>query len=333
MDSLIKNATLSLKLGIEDYQSANPERALSAVRNITAGVLLLFKEKLRILSPPDSDEVLLKSNVKRVKANNSLDSSVDWRQIVAGSDTVSFKVSGRNTVNKREIEERFKALGISVDWAQVDNIVKLRNDIEHYYTGESDARMRKLITYTFLVIRDFVTTQLDREPSELFDENTWDAMLEVQEVYQKELSECRAETAKIVWQKEAMQPISEYLRCADCHSELLKPKDLYEQDIYELVFKCTSCGSMNRFQDIIETGINEYLGGEAYIAAKDGGESPYQTCPSCGLETYLIEADFCAACLYERDYKECSRCGVGISIDEQEFNGMCSYCSNLYDKE
>ncbi|XOF34226.1 MAG: hypothetical protein ACL93V_02725 [Candidatus Electrothrix sp. YB6] len=318
MDSLIRNATLSLKLGIEDYQLDNPERALSAVRNITAGVLLLFKEKLRILSPTDSDEVLLKEKIKPV---------------IADSDTVSFKGSGKKTVNVYQIEERFNALGVSVDWTRVKKIVKLRNNIEHYYAGESDARMRELITDTLLVIRDFLTTQLDMEPAEVLDEITWDAMLAVQEVYQKELSECHAETAKIVWPKDAMQSISKCLRCATCHSELLKPQDPDEQDIDALVFKCTSCGTINPFQDIVEAGIDEYLGGHAYIAAKEGGEPPYQTCPDCGLETYLIESDFCAACLYEREYKECLRCGNGISIDEQDFNGFCSYCDYIFDKE
>lgn len=157
------------------------------------------------------------------------------------------------------------------------------------------------------------------EPAELLDETIWNEMLDVQEVYQKELSECHAETAKIVWPKDAIQPISKYLRCATCHSELLKPQDPNAQDLYELIFKCTSCGALNPFQDIVEASIDDYLGGEAYIAAKEGGEPPYETCPDCGLTTYLIEADFCAACLYEREYKECLRCGSGISINEQIF--------------
>jgi hypothetical protein len=312
MNSLIDNAALSLKMGIEDYQSPKPERALSAVRNVTAGVLLLFKEKLRLLSPDGSDEVLLKEKILPVRAD---------------SGAVSFKGIGKKTVTVQQIKERFKSLGISVDWKRVDKIVQLRNDIEHYYSGESDARMRELIADTFLVIRDFLAPCLSLEPTTVLDEETWAT---VQEVYQKELSECRAETAKVEWPRDELRSVSEYLRCSNCHSELLKPQATGVVDIAELIFKCTSCGATNPFQEIIEAGIDEYLGGEAYIAAKDGDEPPYGRCPYCGLETYLMEPNFCAACFYEHEYKECMICGEMLSIEEQR---LCSYHAYVFDKE
>ncbi len=319
MNSLIRNAALSLKMGIEDYQSPAPERALSGVRNITAGVLLLFKEKLRLLSPDGSNEVLLKERIEPVRD---------------GSSAVSFKGVGKNTVTVQQIKERFSSLGISFEWKRVDEIVKLRNDIEHYYSEESHARMRELIANTFLVIRDFLALCLSLEPTEVLDKETWAAIIEVQEVYQKELSECRAETAKVVWPRDELRSVSEYLRCLNCHSELLKPQATGVVNIIAgLIFQCTSCGASNEFQEIIEAGIDEYLGGEASIAAKDGGEPPYERCPSCGLATYFIEADFCAACLYERKHKECMICGAMLSIEEQEFNGLCSYHDYVFDKD
>lgn len=319
MNSLIQNAALSLKMGIEDYQSPEPERALSAVRNVTAGVLLLFKEKLRRLSPDGSDEVLLKEKIQPFRTD---------------SGAVSFKGVGKKTVTVEQIKERFKSLGIFFEWKRVDEIVRLRNNIEHYYSGESDARMRKLIADTFLVIRDFLALCLYMEPTELLDEETWAAIIEVQEVYQKELSACRAETAKVVWPRDELRSVSEYLCCSNCHSELLKPQATGRVDIISgLIFKCTSCGVSSEFQEIIEAGIYEYLGGEASVAAKDGCEPPYGMCPSCGLDTYLIEADFCAACLYERKHKECMICGAILSIEEQEFGGSCSYHAYVFDKE
>jgi hypothetical protein len=318
MNSLIDNAALSLKMGIEDYQSNEPERALSAVRNITAGVLLLFKEKLRLLSPDGSDEVLLKERILPVRAD---------------SGAVSFKGIGKKTVTVKQINDRFESLGISVDWKRVDKIVQLRNDIEHYYSGESGARMRELIANTFLVIRDFLAPYLSLEPTKVLGEETWAAIIEVQEVYQKELLECRAETAKVAWPRDELRSVSEYLRCSNCHSELIKPQSIDVEDIAELIFKCTLCGASNEFQEIIEAGIDEYLGGEASVAAKDGCEPPYGMCPSCGLDTYLIEADFCAACLYERKHKECMICGAILSIEEQEFGGSCSYHAYVFDKE
>lgn len=63
MDTLLNNAISSIQIGIEDYESEDERRVLSAVRNLTAGILLLFKEKLSELSPGDSNEVLLKQQI------------------------------------------------------------------------------------------------------------------------------------------------------------------------------------------------------------------------------------------------------------------------------
>ena len=54
MNTLFENAVQSLQIGIEDYQSNDPRRPLSAVRNFYAGVLLLAKEVL-IRAAPNAD--------------------------------------------------------------------------------------------------------------------------------------------------------------------------------------------------------------------------------------------------------------------------------------
>lgn len=63
--SMLENAVASILLGVEDYQPAAQDdaRTLSALRNLTSGLLLLFKVKLQVLSPPDSKESLLKQTV------------------------------------------------------------------------------------------------------------------------------------------------------------------------------------------------------------------------------------------------------------------------------
>ena len=100
MNTLLANAAQSIKMGVEDYLSPDPGRALSGVRNVTAGVLLLFKEKLRLLSPAPSDEVLLKQKIEP--------------KITTTGDLL-FRGSGRKTVDVQQIQERFKSLGILVE--------------------------------------------------------------------------------------------------------------------------------------------------------------------------------------------------------------------------
>ncbi len=61
--SILNNAIDSIILGLEDYESSDHRRLISCARNMIAGILLLFKHKLAILSPEDSDEVLIKQQI------------------------------------------------------------------------------------------------------------------------------------------------------------------------------------------------------------------------------------------------------------------------------
>lgn len=63
---ILNNAIQAIQIGLEDYKSEDPRRAQSALRNIFAGMLLLFKEQLRRMSPEDSDEVLIKQTISPV---------------------------------------------------------------------------------------------------------------------------------------------------------------------------------------------------------------------------------------------------------------------------
>ena len=49
--SMMKNAVDSIWIGMEDFHDDDPRRAVSAIRNFYAGILLLFKCKLQELSP------------------------------------------------------------------------------------------------------------------------------------------------------------------------------------------------------------------------------------------------------------------------------------------
>ena len=105
IDPLLVNARIAIQLGVEDYQALDARRALSAVRNIAAGVLLVFKEKLRAMSPDGTDEVLLKERVNPVLTVNG---------------TLKFVGVGSKTVDVQSIKERFRALHVKADWKRVD---------------------------------------------------------------------------------------------------------------------------------------------------------------------------------------------------------------------
>lgn len=50
--SMLDNAVNSIRLGLEDLKAAEHDeaRALSSIRNLTAGLLLLFKVKLQAMT-------------------------------------------------------------------------------------------------------------------------------------------------------------------------------------------------------------------------------------------------------------------------------------------
>jgi hypothetical protein len=318
MHTILENAVQSLQIGVEDYQSDDPRRTLSAVRNITAGVLLLFKERLRQLSPPDSQDVLIKQRNRIYKAS---DGAI---QIIG---------VGKKTVDMQQIEDRFTDLDVSIDWKRVRAIVDVRNEVEHHSTSVSSTRLRELLFESFVVVSDFITSQLATEPVALLGEPTWSVILEQAQVYQAQLDECTAELEKIVWPSEIHESLATHLRCNHCSSELIKPKNPAEQDPVSLEFICKACGGTAEYADLVESAVAEVYAGEAYIAVTDGGDPPTEDCFECGKDTYIVELDMCVACDATRMYKKCGRCHTPLGIQEQALEGLCGYCRHLLDKE
>ena len=75
--SMQDNAVASIRLGVEDFKVAEHDeaRTLSSIRNLTSGLLLLFKVKLQAMSPPGLNEALFK---ERVAPTQGVDDQVIW---------------------------------------------------------------------------------------------------------------------------------------------------------------------------------------------------------------------------------------------------------------
>ncbi len=309
MDTLLKNAISSIQIGIEDYESEDERRVLSAVRNLTAGILLLFKEKLSELSPVDSDEVLLKQRIKPVMDSEG---------------NVSFVGNGKKTVDVFQIKERLNSLGIGLDWRRFEKVVAVRNDIEHYCSSESEARLKELLADCFLLIRNFITNHLHYEPVELLDNHAWGVLLKVSEVYRQELEECQKEFEQIKWCSETLEATAEDIRCSHCQSQLVKPTNP-ERESQILEFHCSSCGECFLFEDIVANLVADYYEVDNYLSVKDGGDPPIADCHECGFDTFVIAEDQCVRCGTSRIHSACAICGEYLSTDEQDLNGLCGY--------
>src|SRR6266542_316095 len=297
---LLKNAIESIQVGIEDYDVGTPARLRSCVRSIHAGILLLFKERLRQLSPPGSNELLIKARFKPQKQTNG---------------TVALVGDGRKTVDVPQIEERFESLGVTADWKRFKAITNVRNDIEHYYTTITQKALHSLIADAFVVIRTFVKSELDDDPRTLLGDDAWQRMLDVAAVYEQERAECDALLAQVSWASGVLEQGIKSVSCSNCGSSLLRPIDS-SLDVADLVLVCTACGETTDAEEFVPSAVECELGAAAYIAVKDGGEEPYTTCPNCGEEAYVLEGEMrCALCGEEANH-ECARCGCSIPASE-----------------
>lgn len=286
---------------------------LSAVRNLNAGILLLYKEKLRRLSPSGTNEVLL-------KARNRYERGPDGGIISIGI--------GRNTVDVAQVKERFAALGIQTDWKRFDKVNDLRKDIEHYYTAVSRGAMEGVISNTFIVIRDFIQLELQEDPKELLGHEAWTALLSVSEVYEKERHVCAKALADIDWGSAGLASAMLELTCAECGSALLFPL----QTTKEARLQCRSCGEEEVFEHYAERAISDYFASENHHSIKDGGDLATIDCPHCGQEGYIVAENCCAICGESCETK-CSVCSNSIPVEELSEGTLCGYCDHMLTKD
>lgn len=313
--SILTNATQALECGIEDYLSGTDARLKSAVRNVHAGILLLFKHKLAELSPPGTDEALIKERVLPE---------------FSGSDII-WRGKGKKTVDIQSIKERFKSLGVMAQWGQSDNmlrdldaITKIRNDIEHYYTAANEMAIQESISKAFVVAGSFANDVLGIELRDQISEENWKAFIEVKEVYEHEKKICRESYKNLDTHSSMVRKSLETTCCEGCGSDLLYINP-------DSSAKCRACDQDWGRGDLISIIVSEATWNDNYSSVKDGGEPATTTCPECGEETFLVEEMACALCGATQE-GTCQRCDCCIPISELDGSGYCGWCSHMIER-
>lgn len=320
--SILENALDSIAIGLEDFNSKDKRRIVSATRNVFAGMLLLFKHKLSELSPKGSDEVLIKQNV-----SPSIDDSgnLSW---TAGRS--------KKTVDVQNIETRFNSLGVKVDWNRLKKINSYRNNIEHYYDKEglSHDAIKKLISESFIVIRDFISSELKRDPRELLGDDSWAILISSHEVYESEKKKCNESIKSLpgFFSDKVQEILIEGKLCEKCGSDLIGSKSI--GNVTDATFECRSCGNKEDYSKTILNAVNNIYGCDPFLAAKDGGvEELFGECPSCLAHTYIVTEDLCPSCGASDLSEDCFRCGDSLSLEEiSDGEGLCSYCAHMSSK-
>jgi len=312
---LLTNAIESIQVGVKDYETGTPSRLLSAVRNIHAGILLLYKEALRRESPNDTNNVLMMAEIIPIR---------DARGIV-------FVGHGTKTADVRQIRERLDGIGFVTDWKRFERINKVRNEVEHLHPSVDQKALQGLISDSFILIRNFMADELHEDPLVLLGEETWQTMLEVAEVYQKEKRRCKQLMAQVEWISPALKEGLADQTCSNCGSDLLRP-GLVRTPYTEVSLERISCGETEDANSYIPKAIASALSLASYEAAKDGGETPYVRCPECNKKTYVMEERRCALCEHEAEHN-CERCGMQITAVELDSSPFCGYCLHMMNKD
>ena len=304
--SLFENAVASIEMGIEDSQSSDARRSVSAVRNLFAGVVLLMKECLHRVDP-------------KLVFNK-------FEPVLDTSGNVVLSVKGQTTIDYRELQSRWKRFVATkarpFDWARLTALQKIRNDSEHFVPKVDHKAMQVAIANTYVLITALFDEHLGLEPVDHFDASIWQMMVSEAETYSR-LSKAAKRNRVDSW----LAPVGsttafgDYVECPDCGSSLLNVEG--SEPYPETTLRCRACGERCTVRSVLPPALHAQFAGDRYLAAKDGDDDPLGVCPHCGEEAYLVEEDQCQVCEEGRAYTECSICGQELDLDEQDFDGLC----------
>lgn len=314
---MYQNAIEAIELGVEDFKLSNqdPRRLASAVRNLTAGVLLLLKEKLRRLSPPGSNDVLI---MERIEFANG----------PAGG--ISSIGSGKKTVDVDGIKKRYKQLGLRLDEARLQRLVDIRNDVEHRHSTKPTAEVQAAIAASFWLVTDTLKHHLGQDPAQELDADVWGTMVTEAETFQKLADECATSRSAVgAFACPAAEEILPAIECPDCNSSLMK---CLGDDYLDLTFRCLVCGEESPLHSVVVEAVAAVFAAHDYARVKDGDEPAIVNCPDCAERAFHLEEDTCLACGASRQYQECTRCSATLSVEEQDDGGLCSYCAHIWHK-
>ncbi|HBM3240820.1 TPA: hypothetical protein LVL64_000131 [Klebsiella oxytoca] len=334
---LFDNAQASIQLGIEDFQlsqkdfnnGGNPARALSSVRNLFAGMLLLFKYKiaLSVNTPEDAYKLV---HLPPTKTTPKPDGSggISWEPD---------KFQTNKTIDVQEITDRFETFGIEIDWNAIKKLQKCRNHLEHLHPQNTLGELAGFVADLFPVLTTFITDELSKSPQQVLGKS-WDIMLDHQIFYNQQLKECES-----TWD-EAQVPdnMHRFLYnciCEECGSSLIKasPNSIGKGDTVEydtianavFEYNCVSCTHTGFITPLLINAFEH----EFFYWLPDGDEPTYETCYCCNRDTFVISEQKCYWCENQLDYDECTFCGETLNQDDQINGGLCGYCNYKFEKD
>lgn len=327
---LRENAITSIRLGVEDFERSqggsnrDPARALSSVRNLFAGVLLLFKYKIASSVDDPADAAALIFNPPEVLPQSDGEGGLVWQPAGRFKDT---------TIDIATIRKRFDSFDITVNWKTITTLQNCRNHLEHLHPAHSLGEVADFVAELFPVLRDFIIDELEEEPFAILGD-TWNIMLLHHGFVEKIKEEC-----KKAWSQAGVPDgMNEWLascKCSACSSALLTPDPdnidegkTVESDEDEFFTICVKC----RYRELIAPLLLEAVENEHIYDPYDGDMPTLEPCHSCSRTTFIVTDQKCLWCGHELEYTECEHCCESLGQEDQDNGGLCSYHAYAYEK-
>lgn len=314
MATILENAASSITLGVEDIQSEDPKRALSAIRNFYAGVLLLGKACLLRRAEGADPEIILSAKHKIVPD---------------GAGGIRLEAKGASTIDVQDLEQRFKDFGLN--WVKEDAksaftaLRNTRNSVEHSSHSYSHEVIRQTVGACYPIVAMFFDI-LQESPADHLGAS-WRFMAEQEQLYSQLVVECHASLSKLPWSTYLSK--DDPAACPTCGLGLLRQSDPKNSDARLIDARCHGCGSTYEAEDFVETVLHHAFFADAYLAMTQGGEPAWVECPKCQGDTFIIsiEDPNCFFCGYTPK-EVCPACEQLLTpCVEADFGGdLCQAC-------
>ena len=303
---LRENARLSIDLGVEDYINGQSDsrRYVTALRNLYAGLLLLYKAHLAFLSK-DYECCIVRSRI-------------DWEVDEDGAIKLKGLKPDCKTVDVAGILDALKKFKICFDRSALDRVGKYRNQVEHYFdpNGLRCEVVRTHVVDLLKLVRDFTTHVMRIGPGQLFSAQARDVLIRDEQVVEKERAERREALGKLEWYEPFVKDIFFNITCPQCTSEFLFP-EVQSGAAANAHFVCRTCSTVETYENLMSYYTDDIFIGEYEAHICTGGKETFVLnggtlweCPQCATIAFDTIHGVCLVCGHKG---RCVRCGAQIT--------------------
>lgn len=315
MDRLLKNAVGSIEIGVEDSQSNDTRRTVSAIRNTYAGVLLLCKQVLWNKSPKGTDGALIYADV-------------DYKRLLE-TGKVEKPITSYKTVNKKQIEIRFEYLNLKIDLSNLNKLSQIRNAVEHSHVPEKLDIAKEAIASAMPIVEKIMVDFLDLDPFKIFDTDAWNEILKNRTVYEEQRKRCVNTFGKIECNFKEFFDLIQKMMCPDCGSFLIRQLDAENSSLTSIELKCAPCQKIVSRNVVFSSAIYKLLDDRPDLDEISIIYPLFLTCNSCRQGGWILEDACCIICQSTNPW--CAECGeTADPVCEVMHVITCEKCYNLW---